>query len=284
MRSRSASAEEVRREILEIDRTIHDLLLRRAEFVEDAQAAGLLSATPVSASRAARILRNILARHSGRIPLRAIVQIWSDILFGPDTTTTLHVFGGEDASRFWDLARTHFGCTIPLIGHASATAVVHACGNDPCAMGLVPLPESVESGQTWWEQLAPAGHAGPRITQSLPFVRNDHGRVPLPQGFVVGAVEQEATGTDTSILRLECHSEMSRARLQAVMRQAGFDSQIIAASRESTKSPASCVLVANKGFVAADDERLASVVKIAGEAIERLSLVGGFADPFEAPA
>ena len=77
---------------------------------------------------------------------------------------------------------------------------------------------------------------------------------------------------------------MSRARLQAVMRQAGFDSQIIAASRESTKSPASCVLVANKGFVAADDERLASVVKIAGEAIERLSLVGGFADPFEAPA
>ena len=77
---------------------------------------------------------------------------------------------------------------------------------------VVPLPESVESGQTWWEQLAPAGHAGPRITQSLPLVRNDHGRVPLPQGFVVGAVEQEATGTDTSILRLECHSEMSRAR------------------------------------------------------------------------
>jgi hypothetical protein len=106
----------------------------------------------------------------------------------------------------------------------------------------------------------------------------------LPSGYVIGTVEQESTGTDTSILRLECRTEMSRARLQAVMRQAGFDVQIIAASRESAKGAGSRLLVANKGFVAADDERLAAVMTTAGEVIASVALVGGFADPFEAPA
>jgi hypothetical protein len=211
------------------------------------------------------------------------VQIWSDIFFALDTHTTLHVYGGDDASRFRDLARMHFGCTMPLINHTSAMAVVHACANDPAALGLVPPPETIESGQTWWEQLAPAGHPGPRIAQSLPFVRNDCLSVPLPQGYVIGTVEQQSTGADTSVLRLECQAEMSRARLQTVMRQAGLDIQILAASRESPKSAASRLLVANKGFVAAGDHRLATVMEIAGEAVARVALVGGFADPFEAP-
>jgi hypothetical protein len=206
------------------------------------------------------------------------------MLFALDSPTTLHVYGGEDAPRFWDLARTHFGCTMPLMGHTSAMGVVHACANDPSTLGLLPPPESIESGQAWWEQLAPAGHPGPRIAQSLPFVRNDSLSVPLPQGYVIGSVEQESTGTDTSVIRLECNAEMSRARLQAVLKQAGFDAQILAASRETAKGAATRLLLANKGFVAAGDERLAAVTAIAGDAIDSIALVGGFADPFEALA
>lgn len=275
-------AEEIRREILALDRGIHDLLMRRTEAVLASRSDESRSRSPLRASQAARVLRGILARHDGRFPPRALVQIWSDILFAMDTQTTLHVYGGEDALRFWDLARTHFGCTMPLIGHTSANAVVHACANDASALGLLPLPESMENGQAWWEQLAPAGHPGPRIAQCLPFVRNDSAAVPLPQGYVIGAVEQESTGTDTSVLRLSCQAEMSRARLQAVLKQAGFDAQILAAGRENAKAAASRLLLANRGFVAADDERLSLVTAIGGEAIESVALVGGFADPFEA--
>ncbi|HEX3429860.1 MAG TPA: hypothetical protein VHT03_03160 [Rhizomicrobium sp.] len=283
MSSRPDTAEEIRREILACDRGIHDLLIRRTLAVLASRPEEPDSPAPMRVSKTAKILRGILARHSGRFPLRALVQIWSDILFAMDGKTTLHVYGGEDAPRFWDLARTHFGCTMPLIAHHSATAVVHACANDPAALGLVPLPESIESGQTWWDQLVPAGNSGPRIAQSLPFVRNDSPAFPLPHGYVIGTVEQEATGTDTTVLRLQCQAELSRARLQAVLKQAGFDAQILAASRESPKSAASRLLVANKGFVAANDERLAAVKSIGGEAIDSLALVGGFADPFEAP-
>lgn len=283
MPSRPDKDEEIRREILAFDRGIHDLLIRRTDAILAGRSGGHPPA-PIRISQAARILRGILARHSGHFPLRALVQIWSDILFAMETRTTLHVYGGEDAPRFWDLARMHFGCTMPLVAHASAAAVVHACANDRAALGLVPSPESIESGQAWWEQLAPAGGFGPRIAQCLPFVRNDSSPVPLPQGFVIGVVEQEATGTDTSVLRLECQAEMSRARLQSVLKQSGFDAQILAASRESHKSPASRLLIANKGFVAADDERLPAVKAIGGDAVDSVALVGGFADPFEVPA
>lgn len=284
MSSRPDKAEELRREILALDRGIHDLLIKRTEAVLTLRSDETHSLAPQRFSHAARTLRGILARHSGRFPPRAIVQIWSDILFAMDTQTTLHVYGGEDAPRFWDLARTHFGCTMPLIGHTSATAVVHACANDPSALGLLPPPESMEGGQAWWEHLAPAGHPGPRIAQCLPFVRNDSTSVPLPQGYVIGAIEQESTGTDTSVLRLACQAEMSRARLQTVLKQAGLDAQILAAGRESTKAAASRLLIANRGFIAVHDDRLTQVSVIGGEAIESVSLVGGFADPFEVTA
>jgi len=278
----SESPEEIRRTADLIDSEIHSLLIRRA--AKGGTLSGKEGSSPLSVSfaEAATILRGILSRPSGTFPLRALVRIWSDIFFGADRDVTLHVFGGENAAGFWDLARTHYGCAMPMISHHSATAVVHACADDPRALGLVPPPDSAENGNAWWEQLAPAGHAGPRIAQSLPFVRNDSCPVPLPQGYAIGTIEQEATGADTSILKLECHSELSRAKLQSLLRQAGFDAQILAASRESAKSAASRLLVANRGFVSADDERIPALSNKGSDAISRVALVGGFADPFDA--
>jgi len=280
---RPESRDEMRRELQSVDRDIHELLMRRSTIVEARLGVSALSAS-VRASQTARILRSVLARHSGQFPLRALVQIWCDIIFAGDTQTTLHVFAGEDAAGFRDLARTFFGCTLPIVTHNSAMAVVYACADDPLAIGLVPPPESVENGQAWWEQLAPSGQPGPRISQNLPFVRNDSCPVSLPQGYAIGTVEQEPTGRDTSILRLECYSEMSRARLQGLLRQAGFEAQILAAGREPSRPAASRLLVANKGFVSADDERLSAIAGLAGDAVERVALVGGFADPFDAAA
>jgi chorismate mutase/prephenate dehydratase len=281
MEHRTRGAEDTRRTIAAIDRDIHDLLLRRAKLKAVESGDGSAIPAPLRTAHAAGILRAVLARHSGCFPLRALVRIWSDILFAEDTGTTLHVFAGGDAPGFRDLARCHFGCTMPIVNHSSAAAVAHACADDPSALGLLPPPDSVENGQAWWQQLAPAGTAGPRIAQSLPFVVDDGGEAPLPRGCVIGTIEQQATGADTTILRLECESELSRGRLQTLLRQAGFDIQILAGAREAANSSASRLLVANRGFVAANDARLASLTDIADNAIERADVVGGFADPFD---
>ncbi|MGH6890455.1 MAG: hypothetical protein ACREHF_14900 [Rhizomicrobium sp.] len=273
----------MRRDISGIDCEIHDLLVRRAELDSEEDSESEIPA-PLRTARTARILRAVLGRHSGTFPLRALVRIWSDILFASDTQTTLHVFVGENGPGFRDLARAHFGSMLPIVAHASTSAVAHACADDSAALGLVPPPETIESGQTWWEQLVPTGRSGPRVVQFLPFLQNDAASVSLPQGYVIGAAEQEATGKDTTLLRLECHAQASRGRLLSLLRQAGFDPHILAASRESAKTVATRLLVANKGFVAVDDKRLSALADVAEEAIERVALVGGYADPFDAAA
>lgn len=276
---RPGSDGRTRRDIPGIDCEIHDLLVRRAEL-DSRPEADTGVGIPLRAAQTARVLRTILVRNGGMFPARALVRIWSDILFAADTRTTLHVFAGENASGFRDLARVHFGSLLPIVAHASTSAVIHACADDSAALGLVPPPESVESGQSWWEQLAPAGCDGPRVVQFLPFVQNDSAAVPLPQGYVIGAAEQEPTGQDTTLLRLECNAESSRARLQSLLRQAGFDPHLLAANRESASTVATRLLVANKGYVAPGDTRLQTLVDAAEEALESVALVGGYADPF----
>lgn len=278
---RPDSREEVLGAAQAIDHEIHDLLERRfRRGIEDT------SASPAffPAAQSATILRTVLARHSGGFPPDALVHIWSEILFACHNQTTLHVFAGEDAPGFRDLARTHFGSMLPIVGHVSATAVVHACADDASSIGLVPSPESAGNGPAWWDQLAPAGHPGPRIAQFLPFVRNGRRRAHLPEGYSIAAVEQTFTGRDTTILRVECPAEMSRARLQSILRRSGFDSHILAGSRDSVRSVANRLLVASRGFVAADDKRLAELAAIAEETIDSVAVVGGFADPFEFPS
>ncbi len=278
-------ADDIRREIEEIDRELHGLLVRRTALSETLWATHQEHASVAGrAARTAAILRGILSRHQGSFPKRALVRIWSDILQPASGGTTLHVFAGENAEGYWDLARAHFSCMIPMVAHSTTAAVVHACADDAGALGIVPMPDSVESGQAWWDQLAPAGSQGPRFVQCLPFVADEEDGPSLPEGYAIGTVEQTPTGSDTTILRLECHSELSRTRLQTLLRQAGFEAKIMAASRQSMRSSASSILIANKGFVATDDARLALLAAKAGDALESISHIGGFANPFPAGA
>lgn len=227
-------------------------------------------------------LREVLSHHSGSLPPRAIMQIWSNILFASDGEGALHVFGGDNRPGFWDLARVHFGCAMPMTSHATPAAVVHACAADRHAIGVLPEPESEEAGQGWWEQLVPPGHQGPRIVQSLPFVRDDGGESPLPRGFAIASVPQDATGRDATLLRFECQGELSRTRLQSLLRQAGFEAQVLSASRAASGNVASRILIAARGHIAADDERLAAITDSASDAIGSVALVGGLADSLDA--
>ena len=63
------SLEELRREIDEIDDAIHDLLMRRAQVVEQVGIAKRPDNQIVRPGREAVILRRLAARHTGSFPL-----------------------------------------------------------------------------------------------------------------------------------------------------------------------------------------------------------------------
>jgi hypothetical protein len=271
-------------EIIKIDQEIHDLLMRRAQRLGELRRGEREGAPslPLRPAQDAATVRRIVERHKGDFPLRAVVRIWREILtagVATDAQYSVHVYAGENALAFWDLARSYFGATVPVTGHATASSVVHACAEDRMACGVVPLPESAENVSPWWAQLAAAGDGGPRIMAKLPLVVNDGGRFDYPPAYAIGTIDQQPTGDDTSVLFLETQQEFSRARLQSLLKQQGIETQIIAAGQEATRATTRELLMETQTFVGPADPRLEALVAAAGEGLLRIAVVGGYANP-----
>ena len=267
-------------DILAIDEQIHNLLMQRAAAVETLrkQPGAYWGLRP--AADGAEV-RRLVARHRGSFSLRAALRIWREIQMSAlagEGNFFVHVYAGENALAFWDLARFYFGAALPVIGHATAAAVVHACAEDRLSCGVVPFPESAENVSPWWAQLAAAGEGGPRIIARLPLLKQDGGRFDYPDAYAIGSIEQEATGADSSVLFVETGQELSRARLQALLKQVGIKARILATGQEGGRSPSRELLIEAQDFVSESDPRMAALLAAGGEAILRAVTVGGYAD------
>ncbi len=286
MAQKKRTLDDLRAKIDEIDDALHDLLIRRADVSRviakvkqpDAGRMGTL-APAMYPAREAQILRRLLARHRGDPPASVIVRIWREIIAASlqaQSAFHLHVYAGKNAAAFFDLAHAYFGSLTPIREHVRALIVVQACADEPNAIGIVPLPEIEESGPAWWTQLAPAGQAGPRVVARLPFISN--GEDNPVSAYAIGVVEQKPSGDDTTLLRLETTGDLSRARLQVLLQEAGFEANLISAAR-SERSGSGVVLVAADGFVAGSDERLNALRAKGGSLVLHADPVGGFANP-----
>jgi chorismate mutase len=292
MRKDLGTLDDLRREIDRIDDSLHDLLIRRSEVShaiakvkQPAAAEGNGTLVPaLRPAREAAILRRLLARHKGGLPARVLVRIWREIIASSlhvQSKFHLHVYGAENHSGFGDLAHAHFGSQTPIRGHARPLLVIHACAEEPDSLGIVPLPQIEEPGPAWWSQLAPAGEKGPRVVAKLPFVQDGED---LLSAYAIGAVEQEPSGDDTTLLLLEIAPRISRTTLNSFLKGAGLDAKLIAAGRLQEKNVPEELLLEVKGFVGKDDPRLAALAEAAGDAVTRVVPIGGFANPIVLPA
>src|SRR6201991_3014973 len=122
---------DLRREIDRIDEAMHRLLMERGDIIDRLISVKQTQETG-SAFRPAReadMMRRLVERHRGILPLDTAESIWRVII-----ATFTHVQApfsvhadisiGESAMR--DSARFHFGFTVPFVGHMGAAAVVEA--------------------------------------------------------------------------------------------------------------------------------------------------------------
>ena len=287
-----ATLDDLRSEIDRIDDSIHDLLIRRSEISRSIAKVKQPSATEgngtlVPALRPAReaaILRRLLARHKGDLPARVLVRIWREIIASSlrvQSKFHLHVYAAGNHSGFVDLAHAHFGSQTPIRSHARPSLVVHACAEEANSLGIVPLPQIEEPGPSWWAQLAPAGEKGPRVVAKLPFVQDGED---LLSAYAIGAVEQEPSGDDTTLLLLEITPGISRTTLRSFLKGAGLEAKLVAAGRLQEKNVPDELLLEVKGFVGKDDPRLGALAEVAGETVTRVVPIGGFANPIVLPA
>lgn len=298
-KAKPETLDDLRAEIDALDKSLHDLLIRRAEITRSiarvkrpsAPSADPQGAEPaveaepktppaIRPAREAQILRRLLARHKGDLPRRVIVRIWREIMAASlqaQTKFHVNVCNGENQSAFGDLVHAHFGSLTPVREYSRPAAVVHECAEEPASLGVVPLPDAAETGVPWWTLLAPPGQPGPRVIAKLPFIV--HPDENQPAALAIGAVEQEESGEDTTLIRIETDTGLSRARLGTLLKNAGFETTLMAAGQATEKSDFGSVLLAANGFVPADDPRLGAFRIAAGDAVLRVDPVGGFANP-----
>jgi chorismate mutase len=192
------SLQNLRKEIDAIDEQVHKLLMARGDIIDR-----LISVKQTqevgSAFRPAReadMMRRLVQRHHGILPLDTIEGIWRVII---STFTyvqapfSIHADISQDEPAMRDSARFHFGFTVPYVPQANAAEAVDAVAKSKGDLALV---SATSSRTAWWVALEADG--APKIIARLPFVeRSDHPAA-LPV-FVVSRVADNAMVTEVEM-------------------------------------------------------------------------------------
>jgi chorismate mutase len=191
----------LRTEIDRIDEAMHQLLIERGEIIDRLIAVKRSQDTGTSAFRPAReaeMMRRLVKRHKGILPLDTVESIWRVII---STFTfvqapfSVHADLSAGDALMRDSARFHFGFTVPFVPHMGAAGVVAAVSASKGDLGLVPAFDVASAG-AWWSALE--FDAAPKIIARLPFVeRSDHPAA-LPV-FVLSRVSPDAMATEAAV-------------------------------------------------------------------------------------
>ena len=270
------SLAELRREIDRIDEAMHGLLMERGEIIDRLIAAKQTSETG-SAFRPAReadMMRRLVDRHTGTLPLETAESIWRVII---STFTyvqapfSVHadLSAGDAAIR--DSARFHFGFTVPFVPHADAASVVAAVSDSRGDLGLVPAFGTAGTG-AWWSALE--SDSAPKIIARLPFVeRADHpAGVPV---FVVSRATADAMVREVEVWSVRL-AGWSTAAAQAVAPLA----EVIAVPDRGFDSAALLISVPQDGGI----ERVTDTLVKADASVRTADLVGSHATRYRVSA
>src|ERR687891_1975709 len=148
------SLEVLRKEIDSIDEQMHRLLMARGDIIDrliqvkQTQEVG----SAFRPAREAEIMRRLVQRHRGILPLDTAESIWRVII---STFTyvqapfSIHADMTDSPAAMRDSARFHFGFTVPFVPHMGASGVVAAVSQSKGDLGLVPAIAVAGAG-AWW--------------------------------------------------------------------------------------------------------------------------------------
>jgi len=270
------SLADLRREIDRIDATMHELLMERGAIIDTLiQVKGTSdSGSAFRPAREADMMRRLVQRHHGILPLDTVESIWRVII-----STFTHVqapfsvhadlSAGDAAMR--DSARFHFGFTVPFVPHMGASGVVATVSESRGDLGLVPAFAAPHSG-AWWTALE--FESAPKIIARLPFVERDDHPAALPV-FVVSRAAADAMATEVEVWSIRVSGWSG-----AAARIAALTADIIAVP-DSAFDGAALLASLAPGKTIHD---LTKILIEAGATVRSTALVGSHATRYTVPA
>jgi chorismate mutase len=275
-RANQPTLADLRREIDRIDEAMHRLLMERGEII-DRLIAVKQSEEAGSAFRPAReaeMMRRLVERHRGILPLDTAESIWRVIIATftyVQAPFSVHadLSAGEAVMR--DSARFHFGFTVPFVAHVGAAGAVAAVAESKGDLGLIPA-FAVAGAGAWWTSLE--FDAAPKIIARLPFVeRADH-----PAALPVFVISRAAA--DAMVREVEVWSVRVAGWGPGPARAIGELAEVVAVPDRAFDGAALMISVRQGGNLAA----ITGALVKAGASVRSSALVGSHATRYTVAA
>jgi chorismate mutase len=274
-RQQDFSLADLRREIDRIDASMHALLIERGEIIERLIAVKKTqeSGSAFRPAREADMMRRLVQRHHGSLPLDTVESIWRVIIATftyVQAPFSAHADLSTGDAHMRDSARFHFGFTVPLVPHLGAASVVQAVAASSGDLGLVPAFAIAGSGP-WWTALE--FDAAPKIIARLPFVERADHPAGLPV-FVISRVAADAMVTESEVWSVRV-SGWSATSAETIAKVA----EAIAVPDQAFDGAALLISIARGGIDAVDE-----ALRATGASIRSRTLVGSHATRYMVPA
>lgn len=191
---------ELRGEIDRIDLEMHRLLMQRGEIIDRliavkrAQGGGCA----FRPDREAQMMRALVERHSGLLPVDAVEGVWRVIVSTFTYVQSNYAVHADDSggdAQMRDSARFHFGFTVPYVPHHGAGAVIEAVAASKGDLGMLRASGALADGP-WWTALIGADR--PKVIARLPFVERPDHPAGLPV-FIIARLATDAPAQDIAI-------------------------------------------------------------------------------------
>jgi chorismate mutase len=270
------SLEALRADIDRIDEEMHALLMRRGDIIDRLIAVKRTqeSGSAFRPAREASMMRRLVDRHRGILPLDTVEGIWRVIIATftyVQAPFSVHADLSTGDALMRDSARFHFGFTVPFVPHMGAAGVVTAVSQSKGDLGLVPALGVAGTG-AWWTALEFDG--APKIIARLPFVdRADH-----PAAFPVFVISRAAP--DAMVREVEMWSLRVSGWGAAAARALGDLAEFVVASDRAFDGAALLVSVPQGGSV----DKVNDALVQAGASVRSSALVGSHATRYTVAA
>jgi chorismate mutase len=268
-RSETPTLADLRREIDRIDESMHRLLMERGDIIDRLISVKRTQETGSAfrPAREAQMMRRLVERHRGILPLDTAESIWRVIIatftyvqapFSVHADLSAGDAGMRDSTRF------HFGFTVPFVPHMGASSVVAAVSDSKGDLGLVPA-FAMAGGGAWWNALE--FDSAPKIIARLPFVdRADH-----PAAMPVFVVSRAAA--DAMVKEVETWSVRVAGWSTAAAQAIGVLAEVIAVPDRAFDGAALLISVPTGGLI----NQVTGTLIGAGASVRAATLVGSHA-------
>lgn len=274
------SLEKLRMEIDAIDTDLHGLIRRRAALVGQISAAKPPGGLAMRPGREAMVLRRRLAQHDGTFPAAAVYRMWREMMSAFTLMQTpglrVAVCRPADQPGYWDVARDHFGCQVPLVAYESPAQVLAEVRSNAVTIGVVPAPIEADTAP-WWPLLASGEPTLPNVVARLPFLAMPNARARDISAVVLARTEPEESGDDRSMISIESKSGLSRNRIAGAVAKAGLPAFVSAL--DQVVRGVHHYLIELPGVIADGDKRLRQLEAALELEAGRVASIGAYATP-----